>query len=264
MKGFFRRSSSVDAKKHEPAVEEAVARARDSSKIVEDYEKDEKWLADLHALDSSILDAIFPKPCSLFDAMMGPGRHLLHFAKKGYDMWGNDYNSHMVGAVRKALKKAGRKARLFNLDATALDSIPKDKFDGVLCMGCSLGCIPGSVNRQRAFSGFARVTKPGGLVVAHIHNRYSLTLADIETMWFWLSNRKKGYEFGDIRFYHGDALGEFFNHSFSIGEARSLCKGAGLVIEGFVFFDRKQEGLLPWYIPRWMCGGFVVIARKPR
>jgi len=249
----------------DPKVKEAVENARVSSRFAKGYyDPDaEGWLLDMHKLDTKVLDDALRTPCELFDATMGPGRHVIHFAQRGFDVSGNDYNPHMVEEGRKALREKGLKATLFNLDATSLSGIESDRYDAVICMGSSLGCIPKSHNRMMAMKEFARVAKPGGRCVMHFNNLWSFTYGDVWTIGFSLLNLRKGYEFGDSYFHHSDELGYFFNHIFRVSEVKRLFKDAGLVIDEIVCLDRQQERFKPWWLPQAMCGGFFVIARKP-
>lgn len=249
----------------DPKVKEAVENARLSERFAKRYyDSDaEGWLGEMHPLDTGILDDVFKKPCRIFDATMGPGRHVIHFAQRGFDVSGNDYNPHMVKEAEKALKEKKLNAKLFNLDATSLSGIESDDYDAVICMGSSLGCIPKSHNRMMAMKEFVRIAKPGGKIVMHFNNLWSFTYGDVWTIGFSLFNRRKGYEFGDSYFYHSDELGYFFNHIFRVSEVKKMLKDSGLLIERIVCLDRQQERFKPWWLPQVMCGGFFVIARKP-
>ncbi|MEK6961020.1 MAG: class I SAM-dependent methyltransferase [Nanoarchaeota archaeon] len=249
----------------DPKVREAVENARVSSRFAKGYyDPDaEGWLIDMHKLDTKVLDDALPRPCKLFDATMGPGRHVIHFAQRGFEVSGNDYNPHMVEEAKKALKGKKLKAKLFNLDATSLSGIKSNHYDAVICMGSSLGCIPKSHNRMMAMREFARIAKPGAILVMHFNNLWSFTYGDVWTIGFSLFNRRKGYEFGDSYFHHSDELGYFFNHIFCVSEVKKMFKDVDLIIENIVCLDRQQERFKPRWLPQWMCGGFFVIAKKP-
>lgn len=241
---------------------DAFEAGKDSKGYADDYNEVEDWLINLHYFDCQILEEVFPKPCSILDAMMGTGRHIEFFARKGYDIHGADYNPHMVEAVKERLSITGAKAPLFTADVTDLSSIKSGSFDGVLCMGGSLGCVPVRSNRQRAVDGFARILSPGGRLVIHLNNRYSMTYADFWTLCYYLKNRKNGAELGDSCFFHSPARGMFFNHLFSKREAEDMIRSSGLKIERMIGLDRHSTGPKSRLLPLWMSGGFIIVAKK--
>ncbi|MFH1048581.1 MAG: class I SAM-dependent methyltransferase [Patescibacteria group bacterium] len=209
------------------------------------------------------MDSLLVPKGKIFDATMGRGRHIIYFAKKGYDVIGNDYNSYMVELVKKDLRKNNLKASLYNLDVTDLSEIKDNSFDYVICMYSSLGCIPGSENRQKAVNEFSRIVKKGGLVVIHAHNR----LANIGYLqyfgwtlktYFW---REKDLEVGDN--YLGDHyLGGSYIHIFSHGEIKKIFRLSGLKITEEVYLNKNQNGYYSGWFNNLRSGGFIFVGQK--
>lgn len=151
--------------------EEFIKKSKNSKEYAERYYEEAAEKKGLFELDTKFLDKLFIPKGKIFDATMGRGRHVIHFVKKGYEVVGNDYNLYMVELIKEDLKKENLKAITYNLDVTDLSEIKDNSFDYIICTYSSLGCIPGSENRQKAVNEFSRIVKKGGLVVIHAHNR---------------------------------------------------------------------------------------------
>ncbi|MBI2144397.1 class I SAM-dependent methyltransferase [Candidatus Woesearchaeota archaeon] len=244
-------------------IAEAVAAESKSRDYAERFYDAESSMDAHFRLDTALLDSILPGKGSLFDAMMARGRHVLYFAGKGFDVYGNDYNRHMVEFVRKDLKAAGLKAKLYNLDVTCLDGIRDNSFDYVICMYSSLGCIPGNANRQKAMREFARVTKPGGLVVVHAHSPLGTLEKPGDLLWLLrdLFCRPGGLEKGDCYYYHGSDLGNSYVHAFRPDELEGLFRNAALAVV-IKFYLSFRQGKVASPLLKWLSGGFVFVGRK--
>src|SRR3989344_4094870 len=138
-------------------VEEAVNAERTSKHYALNYYMEEAEVDPLFKFDIGFLDNIFRQKGKLLDATMGRGRHLIHFARRGFEVHGNDYNKNMVDSVREDMKKLNLKAKLYNYDIRDLSKIKDRYFDYVISMGSSIGCIPKRKNRQMAMKELARV-----------------------------------------------------------------------------------------------------------
>ena len=227
-------------------------------------------------LDTPFLDALLlkkdtpnSKPRHLFDAMMGRGRHAVRYAVKGLRVWGNDYNKHMVRIVKKSktrFRLSSKQLRLTNYDVTSLP-IPDDSFDVSIAMFSAVGTIPKSRKRQMALNEMARVTKPGGIVIIHAHNRLDCFLKPEFFPWLFFSykdyyfRREKNFEIGDmVTSYNG--LHDMFNHFYSPSEFKKSFKKAGLHVVQEEYMEYAQKRFLRSPLKKLLADGFIFVGRK--
>jgi SAM-dependent methyltransferase len=241
---------------------EAVETERTSKEYPGKYYEIEEDLKGHFEFDTKILRKYLRKKGRLFDATMGPGRHVLEFAKLGFEIEGNDYNPNMVKFVARELKKRKLGAKLHNYDITTLSRIKSSQFDYVICMGSSLGCIPRSESRQRAMNALARIAKPGGLVVVHVHNSLSdegsFDLIEVLRMLFF---REKDLEFGDAYYSYGP-FDKAFVHMYTSREFSKSFEKAGLKIIEKIYLNKKQDGAYKGLFKILKSDGFIFIAEK--
>lgn len=110
-----------------------------------------------------------PGGSSIGDIGCGLGRHVLDFAKRGYQAVGYDFNEHYI-------EKANQSAMNLNLpncsfthkDARELDE--QSRFDLVTCLWVSFGYFDDMTN-QDVLSRIAKSAKPGGMVLIDLENR---------------------------------------------------------------------------------------------
>ncbi len=240
---------------------------RNSRKYAEDYFNEEKEMAGLFSTDVRILDSVVTKKGRILDAAMGPGRHVKHFVEKGFEVWGNDFNAHMIKAARKYV--GGKKATFINNDMRNLSSIKSGYFDYVICMGASIGSVYRKAERQKAVNEFARVAKKGGLVFVHAHNLLELTelgylFSIANTIKNSLVNPKK-FEIGDVVYDHSESFKKAYLHWFTSRELRKLMTDSGLKVEReFYLKGPNNDRLLPRnaLFKDFRSGGFVFVGRK--
>lgn len=230
------------------------------------YSVEDDIIPTFERLDTPLLDRKLKPGMAVFDAMMGRGRHAIRYAKRGCRVWGNDLNPHMVALVRKSAKAASvprGMLTLTNLDATDLKGVPSDRFDVSFAMYSSIGTIPGSRNRQKAMDEIARVTRPGGLVIIHAHNRLDALFE--REFWPWvremLLKRPEGFEPGDILMdYNG--LHGMFNHFYSPGELRRSLRKAGLKVVEEHYENYGTRKTIRHPFRRLVADGFVFVGKK--
>ncbi len=235
---------------------------RTSKEYAENYFNAECSMKGLFALDAKILNSIIKKG-KVLDAMMGPGRHVVEFARRGIEVHGNDFNRHMVEVAMRSLKKEGLKAVLTNNDVRCLP-VKSGSFDYVICMYNALGSIMGGAERQQALNEMARVCKAGGLVIVHAHNILG-DLTDLESASHLLEAsffRKKGFEFGDL-LARDKYLGETYQHIFTPREVERMFRKAGLrATKRYFLRGPKQSRITAGPLKIILSGGFIVAGEK--
>lgn len=243
--------------------EEFIKKSKNSKEYAERYYEEAVPRKGLFELDTEFLDKLFVPKSQVFDSMMGRGRHVIYFAKKGYEVVGNDHNKYMVELVKEDLKKEGLEAKLYNMDVVDLSEIKDNSFDYVICMYSSLGCIPGKENRQKAVNEFSRIVKKGGLVIIHAHNRlanfgYLQYLGWIFKSYFW---RDTDLELGD-RYLGDEYPGGSYIHIFSPDEMKEIFHIAGLKITKGAYLNKNQDGYYSGWFNNLRSGGFIFVGKK--
>lgn len=213
-------------------------------------------------MDTPLLDKRLKPGMRVFDAMMGRGRHAIRYAKRGCHVWGNDLNPHMVEHAKKSAKYLDAKMRFSALDATKLRGVPSDHFDATIAMFSALGTIPGSANRQKAMREFARVTKPGGLIIVHAHNRLDTFFKPAFWDWVFKSYLRPGkLETGDMVTSYNE-LKDMFNHFYSPREFRRSFAAAGIDVMEEQYMDYQGRRFLKGPLRALFADGFIFIGRK--
>ncbi len=134
--------------------------------------------------------------------------------------------------------------------------------DHAVCMFSTLGMIQGRRSRRSFLRHAARIVRPGGTLVLHVHRRW----AALRERGGWrklLGNRLRSWyrrevEFGDAVYaYRG--LENMFMHRFTAGEIRGDLRDAGWRTERLERVDLRGEQLTA---STWDAGGLFVVARR--
>ncbi|MBI2208914.1 class I SAM-dependent methyltransferase [Candidatus Woesearchaeota archaeon] len=242
-------------------IRQAVKAERTSKEYALNYYKEEADLSPLFRLDTDFLDGIFKRKGKLFDATMGRGRHVIHFAKKGFEVYGNDYNKSMVDSVRNDLKKLNLKATLYHYDIQGLSKIKNNSFDYVILMYHSMGSIPKRKNRGIAMKELARVLKPDGILVMHAHSIFHDNLKDTLLVLKTYAWHGPDMEPGDEIYFHGKGLGNTFIHYFTKRELAQMFHSANLKIIKKAYLNLAQDDYRKGLF-KLLSGGFIFVGKK--
>lgn len=105
----------------------------------------------------------------ILDLACGWGRHAIEFAKKGFDVVGQDINSYFLKEAAKEAKRVGVKIKWTKSD---MRKIPfRNEFDAVLNLFTSFGYFEKEEDHQKVISEVANALKPGGYFFLDVINR---------------------------------------------------------------------------------------------
>lgn len=183
-----------------------------------------------------------PSGARVLDAPCGQGRHAHLLAEAGYDVDGLDYSADLLKRARE--RGTGRRLRYTRGDMRKLPARWTGRFDAVVNLFTSFGFFALPSDDARAVHEFARVLKPGGVLVWHGGNRDGVMARFLTRDWWrtsggtlvaqersfdplsgfltvqtvWSGPRRKGEREHRIRLYTPTRLAE-------------LCADAGLLVE---------------------------------
>ena len=104
-----------------------------------------------------------PAGARVLDCPCGQGRHAHLLAEAGFDVDGLDYSEHLLERARE--RGTGKTLRYTRGDMRKLPSRWTGRFDAVLNLFTSFGFFLDPADDRRVIAEFARVLKPGGVLV---------------------------------------------------------------------------------------------------
>lgn len=223
----------------------------------------------LCAVDADVLLRVLPpvpkspRPIVL-DLGCGTGRSALPLAARGYDVVGVDLSQPML---RRLVEKAAASELADHVHAVRanlveLSGIADNVADHAVCMFATLGMIQGRSNRRKMLGHVARIVRPGGTLVLHVHHRWAALrerhgITQLATSW-WRSVRHRGEEFGDWTYgYRG--LSDMFMHRFSRRELIGDLHHAGFAATETLRLSIDGGRILASG-EKQIAGGFIILA----
>jgi len=251
---------------HHPSVAEYIS----SRRIAERYDLTFASTP-LFGTDCQFVDDFLPgPPAKVVDLGCGTGRHVLHLARRGYDVTAVDLSEHMLEITRSKLDAADLsrelRARTVKADICELAGLADGAFDGAICMFSTLGLLKGRELRLRALREARRVLRPGGVFVFHVHNLFR-NLAHADGRRWLLRNVADAAlgrsELGDrlMPRYRGEI--DLYLHLFTRREAGRLLKGAGLEPVRVMPLNEARDGEETRAGASLRANGFLFAARRP-
>ena len=125
----------------------------------------------LAAADIAFCEAAFPTPGRLVDLGCGTGRLATHFAARGFDCVGVDLSDTMLTQARVNAAARGVAVTWHAGNLVDLGGLAAASFDYAASLFSTLGMVRGAGHRAAAVAEVARLLRPGGRFVLHVHNR---------------------------------------------------------------------------------------------
>ncbi len=192
---------------------------------------------------SRIMDVIgLPSGARILDVPCGQGRHAHLLAEAGFDVDGLDYSRELLAKAKA--RGTARTLRYTRGDMRKLPAKWTGRFDAVLNLFTSFGFFADPADDARVIAEFARVLRPGGLLLWYGGNRDGVMARFLERDWWqttdgtliaqertfdplsgmltvhtvWSGKKRHGARDHRIRLYTPTRLAE-------------LCAAAGLIVE---------------------------------
>jgi SAM-dependent methyltransferase len=126
-----------------------------------------------------------PVGARVLDVPCGQGRHAHLLAEAGYDVDGLDYSQHLLDKAKD--RGTGKALRYTRGDMRKLPARWTGRFDAVLNLFTSFGFFTDPNDDARVIGEFARVLKPGGVLLWHGGSRDGVMARFLSKDW-WMSN----------------------------------------------------------------------------
>jgi ubiquinone/menaquinone biosynthesis C-methylase UbiE len=127
-----------------------------------------------------------PVSAQILDVPCGQGRHAHLLAEAGYDVEGLDYSSALLAVARR--RGTSKTLRYTRGDMRKMPARWTRRFDAVLNLFTSFGFFAHPSDDVRVIREFARVLKPGGVLVWHGGSRDGVMARFLERDW-WESGK---------------------------------------------------------------------------
>lgn len=242
-----------------------------SPKIANDYDRflDGSSICriDQHLVRQSLPPVATNEKTLVVDLGCGTGRTLVPLAKAGYGAIGIDLSQTMLQRCRERASREQVAVATIHANLVQLEGVKDASVDHAVCLFSTLGMIRGRKNRRLMLGHVARMLRPGGIFVVHVHNRWAALTGPGGLRWLivsaWKGWRRPDWEFGD-HIYPYRGLPDMFLHIFSRRELRDDLQHAGFTIKAVHALTRRADGLLRG--PRWLdslrAGGFIAVVEK--
>jgi SAM-dependent methyltransferase len=148
-----------------------------------------------------------------------------------------------------------------------LDCLRDCSFDYVICLFSTLGMIRGRIHRRAVLGHAARVLRPGGRFVLHVHNRWSnlwqpgMRAEPIRDLSRCFSRHA---EPGDRQMPAHQGVAGLFMHLFTGREVHRDLESCGLkvVLRRLIGHGPQGELSCPWLCGKLRALGYLILAER--
>ena len=221
----------------------------------------------LLALDRQFVLEHCRPPGRILDLGCGTGRLAITLAQHGYRPVGVDLSPQMLRILGAKACAAGVEVPRLCANLVALGCIDDAAFDHAACLFSTLGMIAGADARRTMVRHVARILRPGGMFVLHVHNRWfnvwtragrRLLLADL------VGSRLGRRAPGDYEMPPHQGLGSLTMHLFTRREILRSLRDAGFEVVAVRPISLATDGVvrLPWWFGWLRSYGYLIAARK--
>jgi len=234
-----------------------------SRHIADDYDRYFQY-NELFSYDTQVLDRWLPEPGRLIDLGCGTGRHVAHFAARGFDVTGVDLSDHMLATTRRKLAARQCGATLVQGDLTRIEDLGLGRFRTALCMFSTLGMIYGAGSRMAFLRAVRGLLEPDGLLAFHVHNRW-------HSLWYpegrqylrralraCVARQPEAFQ-KDVDGYRG--IHRMSLYVFSAREIRRVVTQAGFRVQEMVYLNQVRNGALRGLARGLRANGFLIACR---
>src|SRR4029079_17908049 len=214
-----------------------------------------------------LLDVLgLPSGSRVLDVPCGQGRHAHLLAEAGFHVAGLDYSAELLAKARA--RGTGPRLRYRRGDCRRLPAECRGRFDAVVNLFTSFGFFVDPRDDRAVIREFARVLRPGGVLVWHGANRDGVMARFLGRDWWTPRNRtwvaqERAFDplSGQLtvetvwRGPRGMGSREHRIRLYSPTHLAELCAGAGLVVE------QAYEGFSDKPLSR-RAGEMMLVARK--
>lgn len=201
------------------------------------------------------------------DLGCGAGRMALALAREGYRSLAIELSAEMLAVVRRKAQAESLSVACVRANLVELDGIADASVHHAVSLFSTLGMIRGRRHRQAALRHAARIVRPGGLAIFHVHNWWFNLYDPGDPRWLlsnlWKSLWNRDIERGD-RYYPYRGIANMFLHVFTRGEILSDLRQAGFSMVECLPLNAQLSG--PLARPHWFsslrCSGWMIVGRR--
>jgi SAM-dependent methyltransferase len=234
-----------------PGVDRGLWDYLNSSEMVAGYDV-QLASSPLAAADVRYCKEWFPTPGRLLDLGCGTGRLAVHFARMGYDCVGVDLSEEMLAKARANAAATGARVEWKQANIVDLGDMPDASFDYAACLFSTLGMVRGAESRRAVVGHAARLLRPGGRFVLHVHNR-----------WFYRLGRRRFFS-ADLTMPQAYGGAPLTIHHFTRREAVGLLSSVGLKLLDVRHLGLDSDARLraPWWLPAVRAYGYLLVGER--